>query len=69
MSTAKIVGDNLKLARKAKGYTQKQVADKLSMAQQQYSRYENGVYEINYDLMLRLCEILDVTPNDLFDIH
>ncbi len=69
MSTAKIVGDNLKAARKAKGYTQKQVADMLSMAQQQYSRYENGVYEINYDLMLRLCKIFDITPNDLFDIQ
>ena len=69
MSTAKIVGDNLKAARKAKGYTQKQVADMLSMAQQQYSRYENGVYEINYDLVLRLCKIFDITPNDLFDIQ
>lgn len=40
MDTAKIVGDNLKSARKAKGCTQKQVAEKLSMVQQQYSCYE-----------------------------
>ena len=63
------VGGFLAALRKAKGYTQKQVADMLSMAQQQYSRYENGVYEINYDLMLRLCKIFDITPNDLFDIQ
>lgn len=68
MELAKRIGDNLKEARKAKGYTQKEVAGKLLMTQQQYSRFENGVFELNYHQIIALCELLDIAPNDLFDI-
>ena len=68
MEIAKIVGNNLKVARRAKGYTQKAVAAQMYMTQQQYSRFENGVFELNYEQILRLCELLDITPNDLFGI-
>lgn len=66
MDTAKIIGKNIKEARKQKGYTQKQVAEKMFMTQQQYSRFENGVFELNYDQILYLCELYDITPNDVF---
>ena len=68
MSTAKTIGENLKEARKAKGMTQKEVASLMLMTQQQYSRFENGVFELNYDQILKLCTILDVTPNDIFTV-
>ena len=68
MSTAKTIGENLKEARKAKGMTQKEVASLMLMTQQQYSRFENGVFELNYDQILNLCTILDVTPNDIFTV-
>lgn len=63
---AKIVGNNLKSARTAKGLTQKQVAQAFFMTQQQYSRFENGVFELNYKQILDLCDFLDITPNELF---
>lgn len=66
METAKIIGNNLKEARKQKGYTQKQVAEKMFMTQQQYSRFENGVFELNYEQILFLCDLYDITPNDIF---
>ena len=66
MDTAKTVGMNLKNARRAKGYTQKELAAMMYMTQQQYSRFENGVFELNYGQIVRLCELLDVTPNELF---
>ena len=68
MNIAKIVGNNLKQARKFKGFTQKEVAGKLKMTQQQYSRFENGVFELNYYQIIELCELLDITPNELFTI-
>ena len=68
MTTAKLVGNNLKEARKAKGLTQKEVASIMLMTQQQYSRFENGVFELNYDQILKLCKLFDVTPNDIFAI-
>ncbi len=66
MDTAKVIGKNIKEARKQKGYTQKQVAEKMFMTQQQYSRFENGIFELNYDQILFLCDLYDVTPNDVF---
>lgn len=69
MEIRKCVGENLKYARKLKGLTQKQVAEQLNMTQQQYSRFENGVFELNYDLIMTLCKMLDTTPNELFDFN
>ena len=57
METAKLVGSRLRDARKAKGLTQKEVAAHFRMTQQQYSRFENGVFELNYG---------QITPNELF---
>lgn len=68
MDTAKKIGENLKEARKFKGLTQKEVAEKLHMTQQQYSRFENGVFELNYHLILTLCELYEITPNELFNV-
>ena len=67
MSTAKRVGQNLKEARKFKNLTQREVAEILHMTQQQYSRFENGVFELNYDQILNLCELLEISPTDLFN--
>ena len=66
MNTARQVGENLKSARKAKGLTQRQTAEIMLMTQQQYSRFENGVFELNYDQILKLCKLFDITPNELF---
>ena len=68
MQIAKIIGENLKEARKFKGLTKKAVAEKLNMTQQQYSRFENGVFELNYGQILFLCNLYDITPNELFNL-
>lgn len=61
-----IVGKNLKEARKIKGLTQKQVAEKLNKYQPDYCDYENGKIELDYEKIVFLCNLLDITPNDLF---
>ena len=61
------VGRALKDARRFKGLTQKEVASLLLMTQQQYSRFETGKFELNYQQIVKLCEILEITPNDLFE--
>ncbi len=68
MKVSKKIGENLKEARKFKGLTQKELAGMLYMTQQQYSRFENGIFELNYDQILKICDILDISPNELFDI-
>ncbi len=67
MDIAKIVGNNLKTARKLKGITQKQIANELKKYQSDYSEYENGKIQLDYEKIVFLCKRLDITPNDLFD--
>ena len=69
MKIAESVGNNIKSARKSKGYTQKEVAARLFMTQQQYSRFENGVYELSYGHIITICKLLDTCPNEIFDIE
>ena len=68
MDIAKRIGDNLKEARKFKGLTQREVASKMRMTQQQYSRFENGVFQLNYEQILFLCDLYEITPNELFSV-
>ena len=67
MELAKLVGKNIKEARKLKGLTQKQVANHFRMTQQQYSRFENGVFELNYYQIIEICNLLEITPNEIFN--
>lgn len=68
MEASKLVGNNLREARKAAGYTQQQVAEIMLMTQQQYSRFENGVFELNYEQIIKLCQLFKITASDLFDV-
>ena len=66
MTIAKKVGVTIKDARKIKQLTQREVAKIFHMTQQQYSRFENGVFELNYQQIVEICKLLDLTPNELF---
>lgn len=68
MNIAKIVGENLKQARVAKGLTQKQLADEMHKYQSDYSEYETGKVQLDYEKIVFLCKRLEITPNDLFGI-
>ena len=69
MDIRKSAGKNLKMARKAVGLTQKQIAEELGKYQSDYSEYETGKIELDYEKIIFLCKRLDITPNDLFDFH
>ncbi|MBQ9781863.1 MAG: helix-turn-helix transcriptional regulator [Clostridia bacterium] len=68
MEIAKKVGENLKTARQAKGITQKEIAKELNKYQSDYSEYETGKIQLDYEKIVYLCKRFDITPNDLFDI-
>ena len=69
MDIAKRIGKNLKEARRDLHMTQAYVAERMRMTQQQYSRFENGVFELNYAQILDLCELYQITPNELFEVN
>ncbi len=66
MEIAKIVGENLKSARRAKGLTQAQIAAELKKYQSDYSEYETGKVQLDYEKIVFLCKRLDISPNELF---
>ena len=41
--------------------TQKQVAEKLGVAQPVYQRFERGIFECSYEQLFKLSEIFDVS--------
>ncbi len=65
----KQIGERLKESRKAAGYSQERVAQILNMTQQQYSRFENGLYELNYLQIIKLCKLYDITADYLFGLN
>ena len=66
MEIARIVGENLKSARRAKGLTQAQIAAELKKYQSDYSEYETGKVQLDYEKIVFLCKRLDISPNELF---
>ncbi len=62
------VGNRIKESRKDKGLTQKEVAAILHMTQQQYSRFENGVFELDYSNLIKISQLFEVSLDYLFGL-
>ena len=57
--------DNLKALRKAKGFSQEQLATRLNVVRQTISKWEKGISVPDAELLIQLAEVLDVTVSDL----
>ena len=64
----KQIGERLKDGRKAAGYTQAKAAEIMNMTQQQYSRFENGIFELNYAQIIKLCKLYDISSDFLLGL-
>ncbi|MBQ8292155.1 MAG: helix-turn-helix transcriptional regulator [Clostridia bacterium] len=51
--------------RKLNGLTQRELAEKLGIAQPSYVRYENGTAEPNYENLVKLADTFDVSVDYL----
>lgn len=60
------VGRRLKVLRKQKRLSQKDLAERLGVTFQQIQKYEKGLNRLPASRMLSICFALDITPNDLF---
>lgn len=54
--------------REARGYSQRELADMLEMAQPQYFRYEQGQRDLPTALLIRLAEIYGVSTDYLLGL-
>ncbi len=62
------VGENFKNIRKQCGLSQQEVADKLQIKQSSVSDWENDVSRPDYEKLIALAELYDVTLYELLGI-
>ncbi len=61
-------GEKLRKARDERGYSQRDMADKIPMNQSNYSKLERNMQEPSLSQLRRLCEILSLDPHYLLDL-
>lgn len=62
------VGKRIKESRKIAGLTQKEVASILMMTQQQYSRFETGIFELDYSQLIQISKLFNVSAVYLLEL-
>ena len=60
-----MLSENIKALRKARGYSQDDVAEKLHVTRQTISKWERNLSVPDADLLVKLAECLDVTVKEL----
>ncbi len=63
----KVVGNNIKQARKKKGLKQKELAEKIGKTISSIGKYELGLTQIPNDVIEQIAKVLDVSPLELLD--
>lgn len=67
--TVSTTGDRIKAARKAKGLTQSELADKVGVKYAAIHKYESGlIVNLKRDMIAKLAEALDVKPSYLLGL-
>ena len=62
------MNERLKELRKAKGCSQKQVADAIGVTLSAYSNYEQGIREPSYDILKKICIFFDTSADYLIGL-
>jgi len=62
-------GLNVVYYRKRKRLTQLQLAELVDIDRSHISAIELGNVDVSLDVIFRLCEVLEITPKELFDFR
>lgn len=62
------MGEKLKELRISKGWTLKEVAEKIDMSLMAYAHYEHGDREPSIEVLRRLCILFDVSADYLIGL-
>ena len=61
--------ENLKIIRKAKGYTQEELAIKIHVVRQTISKWEKGLSVPDADMLSKLADVLEINVSELQDTY
>jgi transcriptional regulator with XRE-family HTH domain len=59
------IGNKIKKIRELRNFTQKYLADELSLSQSAYSKIEIGESEITYSRLEKIASVFDMKPEDI----
>ncbi len=59
------IGSRLLSIRKRMGMTQAEVAEKAGLADRTYADIERGTVNMRLETILRICEVLHITPDEI----
>ncbi len=62
------LGNRIKEFRELRGWKQSEFANKIGVKQPTIAAWETGVHEFKPDNLKKICEVLNVTPNELYGI-
>ena len=60
------VGNKLQMIRKRMGMTQAEVAEAAELSDRTYADIERGYVNMRIETILRICNVLHITPDELF---
>ena len=58
-------GEKIRMIRELRGFSQENVAAKLGIAQNAYSRIENNQTKLEAGMLTKIAEVLEVSPMDI----
>ena len=59
--------NRIRLTRLEKNFSQEYLASKIGMSQSYYARIESGKNPLTINYLLKIAEILEISPKKLFD--
>ncbi len=62
------IGQTVRVLRKLKGYSQQELADKISITFQQIQKYENGKNRISTSRLYEIMKEFNIKPSEFFDL-
>lgn len=62
----KVIGNKLYEIRIKKFMSRAEVAEKAGLSERTYADIERGSVNMRVETILRICNVLDITPNDIF---
>jgi len=64
----KICGQNIRKIRRGKDLTQEYMAFEMGISQKAYSDIENSKVKINFEILNKISDILEIKPSDICSI-
>ena len=64
-----LLGKNIKNARKAKGFSQNELAELLDISREHLAKVETAKRTISLGLLFKICDILEKSERDLFNFN